>query len=328
MQPFFSMHSSGMIDTDAHNSRGTILAISQKITKWSGKHNMTKNNPVFIIGESKSGKSLLLKHLAIHRNACWFSNFSDRWPQNPYCILLHRLTDIPVLRKAAVRAILHSKGPLIIPMPVEAVNIYHNYCGFLHDRWQTEDDLTGRQIHRFKKTVENHTRLTGKKVFINDQSANIQRIRQIMQIFPDAKWIHIIRDGRAAAYEMSNAGWWPETPVWWWGRKAKVWEQRGHDRVILCALDWKVQIETVLNHTSHLESRLLQVRFEDLVHHTRQTLKKTAVFCGLKPHSSYMRHIASQLRVNTDAWRTALTKSQLEQIDKVIGPLLKKLDYI
>ncbi|GAJ21506.1 unnamed protein product, partial [marine sediment metagenome] len=75
------------------------------------------------------------------------------------------------------------------------------------------------------------------------------RIEYIKELFPDAKFIHILRDGRGVANSLINVDFWKgwEGPhKWRWGmlneEKMKEWNKYDQSFVILAAMEWKILV--------------------------------------------------------------------------------------
>ena len=60
------------------------------------------------------------------------------------------------------------------------------------------------------------------KYWVDHTPCNLQDIRRLTDIFPEAKFIHIIRDGRAVANSIMPLEWGPNTPI----TAAKEWIQK------------------------------------------------------------------------------------------------------
>ena len=86
---------------------------------------MRIKKPIFIIGSGRSGTTILYKLLSIHPEVCWFSNYSDIFPNNPFLPILHRIIDIPLIGKELKKANISFKPHSLIPKPSEGNNIYH-----------------------------------------------------------------------------------------------------------------------------------------------------------------------------------------------------------
>lgn len=285
------------------------------------------SSPIFIIGSARSGKSLLRNFVAIHRDTCWFSNYTDRFVNYPIFSMIIRARDLPFIGNRIKRSIVSSHTKRFMPRPSEGNKIYHSYCKFEHARCVTAADLTDCQVYRFKKVVTNHVRFSGRPYFVNDQSANTQRIRQIVAIFPDAYFIHVIRDGRAVANEILRKNWWPRTDIWWFGNRAHVWEELGREPVVLCGLHWKSCLEAIFDNVDLFRDRYFEVRYEDLTNHTRESVRKVVEFCGMDWNGRFSRFIPQKLKNQNYRWKQELTQEQVEKLTKELGSFLRELKY-
>src|SRR3972149_12072917 len=150
--------------------------------------------PIFILGSGRSGTSILYNLLATHPDVCWFSNIVNSYPNHPELAIMNRITDVPLIRGYIKKSIIKSSSTSFI-YPSEGENIY-TYCGFKDDQKMLEP-TPDIKMDKFKKIVALHLALTGKQRFLNKRTANTQRLGVIQALFPDAFYIHIIRDGRA-----------------------------------------------------------------------------------------------------------------------------------
>lgn len=287
------------------------------------------NQPIiFIIGESRSGKTLIGNLIAIHKNTYWFSNITNKFVDFPILSLIHRLRDLPIVGDKIKKNIINNNGFKFLPRPSEGDNIYHSFCRFEHSRWTTEENLTKHQSTTFTKIIKSHQRFTQRSCFINDQSANIQRIRQIVKIFPKAKFIHVIRDGRAVANEMLQTKWWRNNDIWWLGSKPDAWDKYGREPVVLCGLDWKKCINTIFDHLDLFKDRYLEIRYEDLTENPKKTLMKTFKFCGLDWYEEYSKYIPAKITNKNSNIYNDLTQTQIDELNYELGDLLSYLKYI
>ena len=246
--------------------------------------------PIFIIGVARSGTTLLYNLVATHPELCWFSHLTDNHSEIKQLPILHRVLDVPIIGDRMKRRVID--GERFWLTPSEGVHIYREYCGFEHARKTTEDDLTAEMEESFKDIVTSHLRLTGRSRFVTKRPGNNQRIRVINKMFPDAYYVHIIRDGRAVASSLLSVGWWRDVDVWWFGQKAGKWEEMGKDPVELWALHWQRDIEEIRQNKHLFEDRYLELRYEDLVQDTRGTVGKITRFCGLN-QTSFVSNDAS-----------------------------------
>jgi len=90
----------------------------------------------------------------------------------------------------------------------------------------------------------------------------IREIKRIHQLFPDSKFIHIIRDGRDVCASLQN--------VRWWGKYTAKW-----------AYYWQKSVNLGRNAGEKLGTAYyIEVKYEDLVLDTEKILKKICRFIG------------------------------------------------
>ncbi|OGP94854.1 MAG: hypothetical protein A2Z19_03080 [Deltaproteobacteria bacterium RBG_16_54_18] len=164
----------------------------------------------------------------------------------------------------------------------------------------------------------------------------------IRRILPEARFIHIIRDGRDAALSLRKM-WF--SPGWDMATQAAYWR-----KCILAAR------RKGLGHPDYME-----VRYEKLILNTRETLKQICKFLDLDYDDSMMRYYMRtpqrlkehkgrllpdgtllteeqryrQQQGTTEpldqtrvfAWKSAIQPQEREQFEHVAGDLLKKLGY-
>ena len=283
--------------------------------------------PIFIIGSARSGKSLLGKFLAIHKDTCWFSNYTNRFPLLPQLAFINRLTHLHLLGRIIKQSIIRIRPARFLPRPSEGNRIYHSRCQLEYKRYVTEADLTPYQIRTFRKVVKSHIKFQGRPRFISDQSANNHRLRQIAKIFPNAFFIHVIRDGRAVANELIQAKSWRSRDIWWFGKKAGVWEGSGKEPVVLCGLNWKHNVKVILESIEVFENRYLEIRYEDLALGTTSVVRKVLEFCQLDQYDDFMTWVPRRIKSQNYQWRRELTLHQIDALSKELGGFLSELGY-
>jgi hypothetical protein len=102
--------------------------------------------------------------------------------------------------------------------------------------------------------------------WIDSTPTNIPHLLRIHKDFPDALIVHIIRDGRDVALSLDKRGWSRPLP---WDR----------DKGLLAAgLYWEWMVRKGRRLGSLLQGTYLEVRYEDLVNRTAETLERLAAF--------------------------------------------------
>jgi hypothetical protein len=150
----------------------------------------------------------------------------------------------------------------------------------------------------------------------------------VFALFPDAQFINLIRDPRAAAASQTRAPWYRD------GRRLSV--QAG-------AANWAVAVDRVDAYADRLRpDQLLDVRYEDLVLDPRGTLARVCAFAGLEPKLDEMiegpreeafrpgwhDRVAEPISAAPlDRWRNDLTARQVALVEHAAGPHLARFGY-
>lgn len=176
-----------------------------------------------------------------------------------------------------------------------------------------------------------YARARGKQRWGDKTPDYVEHMCTIAAIFPDALFIHVIRDGRDVATSLTQWPWGPASPVggaFRWRRKVT----RGRrDGAALPA------------------DRYLELRLEDLVADPEGELRRLCAFLGeafdpamldyhrtaaermREPQETFMAfthpHLAKPPTAGLRNWRTGLTTAQQEAIEAVCAPLLRDLGY-
>ncbi len=288
---------------------------------------MNENNIIFIIGSGRSGTTLLLNYLSVHPYVCWLSNLTNRHPQIGILPSFHRLLDLPWVDSQLKNNIVMNKKTWWFPLqPNEGDRIYHDYCGFSHNQLTTENDFEVEKEKCFKKVIHNHIKYTGKPFFIGKQTSNNQRIRLLHKMFPDAKYIHVIRDGRAVVNSLINVSWWSDTELWWADKKVQDMINEGEDSLIIAAEHWKKDTLNILEHREDFGENYFEIKYEDLINNTHVILESIIDHCGLKKESRYFNLVPQYSKLRND-WKVQLNSTQIEKLNEELKTVLEHLGY-
>jgi hypothetical protein len=286
------------------------------------------NKPIIILGNIRSGTTILYDLLAVHPEVCWFSNFTNRFPESNRVILSHRMLGLPLAGHLFRRAISRNRRLFFtIPWPDEGDDIYHAHCGFGADKDGVETTLTEGMQHALRQVILRHLKFAGKDRFMTKQTANNRRIDLLHAMFPDAYYIHMIRDGRAVANSTLRVPWWNDTHIWWLGHTAREWERQGREPAELAGMHWKRTVEEVRSKRQLFGNRYIEVRYEDLVRDTRNVIGTLTNFCELRRSRLYVKLLPAALPNSDVKWRDRLTERQKDVLHDSIGDFLNRLGY-
>jgi hypothetical protein len=293
-----------------------------------------ENPPVFVVGPARSGTSLLYKSLCLHDDVAYVSNWVHRFPMAPQLAVLNRLPRrLPAVRRSvwftssnayvygSRRSLLHR----LWPMPVEGEPVYR--CCNISDRpaWPLGDE----DLPRLRRIFEGVRRASGGRVLVLKRIANNLRIPLLINAFPDAKFVFLLRDGRAVAYSLSRVDWWGDSVVWWYGRTPRDWASEGRDPWELCARNWVEELRAIERGLQVVPMRQrMDIRYEQMVDRPRETLDAVADFAGLAPDGRWHDELR-RLRFpdRNETWRDALRPEVVEQISAWQRDDLRRMGY-
>lgn len=112
----------------------------------------------------------------------------------------------------------------------------------------------------------NCSKLGDKKIWGEKSPRHSYLISQMLEIFPDAKFIHVIRDGRDSCISIYNRGWW----------------DRSFPRI--CE-HWSSCVKAAIKGRSFPAGQYFEIRYEDLVSNPKEILEKVCIFLNIKFYS-------------------------------------------
>jgi Sulfotransferase family len=156
-------------------------------------------------------------------------------------------------------------------------------------------------------------------------------LREIKESFPNALFIHVIRDGRDVALSLDKIGWIRPMP---WDRN-RSW--------MAGALFWDWTVRKARRFGAELRQDYLEVRFEDVLSKPHETLSKigsfihhdldhdriqrTAIGSIRKPNTVFEDFPKNSSSGPVGRWQKTLSPKEISEMERQIGPLLRELDY-
>ena len=142
-------------------------------------------------------------------------------------------------------------------------------------------------------------------------------IPQIRSFFPDAKFVHCVRDGRDVALSLLE-------------RRRKTGQQWIPRTLTGCARSWRASIELMKRTRNELGGDVvLEVRYEDLLRHQTEELERVLSFTGEPVERSTTEVMVSRFppRAPCGNWETKLNPIQKWRFRRVAGSTLRELGY-
>jgi len=180
-------------------------------------------------------------------------------------------------------------------------------------------------------------------VLVEKNPRNTLRIPFIRRIFPEAKIIHIIRDGRDVACSLVPGIGGTE----WMHLKPQTWKTLFHEEpIIRCALTWREVVRTALNDLIQVPH--LMVKYEDLVTAPERVTAdilnylelsaslRVQEFCQLIKNPTQDSYHASHSKrwyrddhvVRVGRWKENMDLKDQGRVKQLLENMLRELGYI
>ena len=264
--------------------------------------------PVFAGGTGRSGTTIIVNLLSRH------PQFHASLPREiKYLTERKGLIDFnfnrPLSEERSLKELRNAIAGKILPLLGKSN--FDIFSSRIHGRWWSEVGKKGTQrgliqsitldvVDDALKEFENSFKKDPKKasrefyftlsaaqisspdvVYFGDSTpTNIINAKYITQIFPEAKFINMIRDGRDVALSVSKERWGPSTP-----EQALLW--------------WEKRVEHAHYSLEQISSEFkLDIRLEDLVVHQRESsYQKLLTFLDLQDHPTMRKYFNEQMTV-------------------------------
>jgi omega-hydroxy-beta-dihydromenaquinone-9 sulfotransferase len=249
---------------------------SKKVTK-----------PIFIVGAPRSGTTLLYHILCNHRDLSFFT----------YNILragVYRRGRILGYRKellARIQNLIH-RDELSV-QPHEAPECWSKYLG-RYD-YLTEHDCTEEIVNHYLRVIAQVQTIFRRPRFVNKNPQHCTRVRILNRIFPDAKFVHIIRDGSAVAYStfyLSST--YPSTDSYFGGLRQKIFPLLGDkyssgtlSETQLYKLARDILVSKAREARAFGSDRYHEISYEEFVSEPREKIREVLGFCGLISYQDF-----------------------------------------
>ena len=158
----------------------------------------------------------------------------------------------------------------------------------------------------------------------------MQHLPLLERLFPDALWVHLVRDGRDAALSFLEL---PE------GFSGKTWAQPRTTAQF--AARWRTEILSARKLGEHVGGRYLELRYEDLVAEPERELRRVCEHASLPWEPALLDHtgvskvaempehrnIAQPPTPGLRDWRSQMSREDALGFEQVAGDVLRGCDY-
>jgi hypothetical protein len=172
-----------------------------------------------------------------------------------------------------------------------------------------------------------YARVHGKRRWGDKTPRYVEHLPFLSKLFPDARFIHLVRDGRNVALSYADVPFGPKTVA----KAARLWAER--------------VASGVANGRDLGSDRYMEIRYEDMVQDAKGQAKELCDFLELPfdpgmldyterardailPRATrYNPHVAEAPRAHVRTWEKDMPESHIEIFEAVAGPVLDRLGY-
>lgn len=241
-------------------------------------------------------------------------------------------------------------APVFAHWPGEAHEVWEaDYHPALRD-WEsnalTEADVDAKAAARIRRAF--FLVAGSRRRLIDKTPRNALRVSFVDAIFPDALYVHLVRDGRENVNSLINA--WRTAryrtyrlrhsiegvdPEWWKFVLYPGWQQDASGPLeVVCARQWASSNELALRELDAVGDRAVRVRYEDLVDAPEAEVQRVLEFLDV-PFDGALRAKAAAARTTPinvvtpperGKWRKENPR-EIESIVPLIAPAMEALSY-
>src|SRR5215211_2369382 len=284
---------------------------TSKILMVSHTDTFSPIKPILIIGAPGSGTTLLYQTLCSHRDLAYINHNMLRagiWRHGRF---------VGDRRKALfmLQNLIHRDPDSTLPHEADVfwMTYFRDYYNYM-----TGNDYSEEMAAYFRKKVLQVQNLWRRPRFVNKNLQNSFRVRLLNSIFPDAKFIHIVRDGRAVAFSILNKkkdG--ATSPILLVGFKDILGEnyQPKRSELYNYGLAWQEYVRRAREASTVAQNRYYEVRYEKLVTEPYKELRNIIDFCELDWYSVFEQKIPPTQNMN-EKWKQKASKEQRTDLEE------------
>lgn len=283
--------------------------------------------PIIIVGTGRCGSTVLHRLLAKHPNVMWLSGFSDRYPERPSWN-----------RRAVTAAANPLLGRLVGSrvQPSECYRFWEKHAyGFAEPcRDLVRSDVTPRVKRQVRTALE--PMLTAQRNRMLLKITGWPRLGYLGEIFEDARFIHIVRNGCAVASSLLHVNFWRgwQGPQGWRAglltpEDEATWEHYQRSFAALAGLEWRIQMRAIEAARRTVDpERFYEVKYETFCQQPLETCRRILNFAQLPSLPEFDREIrATRIRDMSNRWRDDLTPAQQNLLTELLHDDLIRYGY-
>lgn len=286
----------------------------------------------WMLGTGRCGSTLVHEVVARHPDVGFVSNLEDnagwlgwtgRLNRRLFDVVPNRLTEKGRLRYAPSEAyhLLDREVSPVLSTP------FRDLIAADASPWLTA---------RFRRLFDEKAAAAGRPLFLH-KFTGWPRSGFVEAAFPESRYVHVVRDGRAVANSWLQMDWWlgHRGPWDWpWGplppSYEAEWEASGRSFAVLAALAWKILIDAFDDARAKIPGdRWLEIRYEDVLDDPEARFAEILEFLGLPWTAQFERRLVRYefRREAAAAYRRHLDAETLARIEACLEDHLARHGY-
>ncbi len=294
----------------------------------TNRQQMQVTKPIFIVGTGRCGSTAFHQLLAAHPQLMWLSGFAEDFPHRPsWNRWAVTAAGNPVLRRLF--------GSRIKPGENYGFWYTHAYGFAEAGRDLLRSDVTPRVRQQVRAVLEQMLTPARSRMLV--KLTGWSRIGFLNEIFEDARFIHIVRDGRAVANSLLHIddwqwrGWYGPSS-WRYGplsdEDQAAWDASGRSFVALAGIQWRMHTRAIETARQALgPERFLEVGYEPFCREPLETCRRVLKFADLDHSAEFERHVGATSIRDSDRWRKDLSAEQQGMLTELLREDLQRYGY-
>ena len=289
------------------------------------------DRPTFIIGCPRSGTTIFAELVSSHPFFAWPSQYVNRFSKMLGLAALSRVYDMPFVGEWLWR----HPGMRFVPHPVEAWHLFRSLDEAFYPMPRSSPEVqaelgqaSAEVSARFRRAVCLLQRYQHKHRFVAKYT-NKPRVRYLSSIFPDAKFLHILRDGRAVVHSLRQKalqeGWMlPDERMRWMDVFPSEWKEtilKSDDPLVAFLACYSCHIvERIERQLAEISpDRRMTIRYEQFVTEPIPTFRRVCAFVDVPWSPRFGRLVRAKRLTNRDyKWKHGLSNQQIDILDQIL----------
>jgi len=299
-----------------------------------------KINPIFIIGPPRSGTTVIYRWFVFHlkEKFSYISRLTDLYPESTFLLnwvgfLIFGKNleiDSPHAYGQVKGFTSLAEGNRLWPWVEESLDQNEKiYSRHLFDRTDyVNNKIITPDVFRFlNKVLRKQCLLMNSELLINKSVHNTVRILELKKLFPSAKFLAIIRDGRSVTKSLLKAREDIQGDInKWWGVRPSNWSEictlTPH---LSCGKQWEGLLNDMEEQLGQISSNdYLYLRYEDFL--TNPYLELEKIYNHFNLQFDFTSEKTNTLKTPKD-YRDIFNETELNELNKILFKKLKQWKY-